>query len=291
MELRTKVTSVLVFFLTLAFLRVTDSSISWSNTLLFFVSMLLFDCATTALNNYLDTKTNGLTLPFPRITAKRILFVLVGMSTALGLFLAWRTDAVVLLVGALCFACGILYTWGATPISRLPLGEVFSGLFYGLLIPFLLLQINHPGEILSLQADWHAVQIVLLLPALISLLLLSTGPVMATANIMLANNLCDLDRDVQVGRFTLPYYLKQAALPLFRCLYYFTYPAFTILVLWLKLSPLCLLYWLTLLPVERNIRRFCKLQDKTLTFPLAVKNYVLLIGSQTILLFASSFLL
>jgi hypothetical protein len=39
----------------------------------FFASMLVFDMATTALNNFIDTRSNGQPLPFARRTALLIL--------------------------------------------------------------------------------------------------------------------------------------------------------------------------------------------------------------------------
>ena len=52
-------------------------------------------------------------------------------AAAFWVYLALITDAVVLLLGGLCFLCGVFYSFGPVSISRLPLGEVMSGLFYG----------------------------------------------------------------------------------------------------------------------------------------------------------------
>jgi 1,4-dihydroxy-2-naphthoate octaprenyltransferase len=130
--------------MTIAFLLYQKQTIHWGLTLLFFAAMFLFDLTTTAINNYIDTKNNHQTLQFTRRTALIIIYVLFGISTALGLTLAYFTDIVILLVGGICFLCGVFYTYGPVPISRQPLGEVLSGVFYGLLIPFILLYINSP---------------------------------------------------------------------------------------------------------------------------------------------------
>ena len=83
-----------------------------------------------------------------------IIFVLMGASTLLGLYLVYLTDIVVLLLGGLCFLCGVFYTFGPVPISRQPWGEILSGIFYGFFIPFILLYINMPeGTYLTL--DWN----------------------------------------------------------------------------------------------------------------------------------------
>ena len=287
-EIRTKITSVLTFLLTLAYLFYRRQPINVERTLLFFASMFLFDLTTTAINNYIDTKTNGQTLQFSRRTAKLLIFVLFAVSTFLGLFLAYRTDAVVLLLGGLCFVCGVCYTWGPVPISRMPLGEVFSGLFYGLFIPFLMLYMNLPkGTFLVLGLSTQTIQLQLSVVPCLLLLLFSVSPICATANIMLANNICDVEKDIKVGRHTLPYYLGKKALYLFAALYYVTYLTFVVLIALKILSPVCLLQLLTIIPVQNNIRRFMKEHKKETTFALSVQNFIIIIGSQTVLIFLS----
>ena len=55
---------------------------------------------------------------------------------------------------------------------------------------------------------------------------------------MLANNICDVERDVVVGRYTLAYYLGPKALWLFATLYYIAYLSVIVLVVLGFLSPL-----------------------------------------------------
>jgi len=259
---------------------------------LFFCSMFLFDLTTTAINNYIDTKTNGQKLPYPRGRAKLIIYLLFGVSSVLGLTLAYRTDLVVLLLGGLCFLCGVFYTWGPVPISRLPLGEIFSGLFYGLFIPFLMLYMNMPsGTFLTLAVDWHSIQFVLNIVPALSLLLLTAGPICATANIMLANNICDLEKDITVGRYTLPYFFGKNALGVFAGLYYITYLTWAASVALGILSPICLLALLTIIPVHKNIRRFRAEHIKENTFVLSVQNYIIIVGAQTLTIFLSGLFL
>lgn len=291
-EIRTKITSLLPFLMSLAYLFYRRQPVNLERTLLFFGSMFLFDLTTTGINNYIDTKTNGQKLAFPRSMAKLIIYLLFGVSTALGLTLAYRTDLVVLLLGGLCFLCGVFYTWGPIPISRLPLGEIFSGLFYGLFIPFLMLYMNMPaGTFLTLAADWNAVRLDLNLWPAFSLLLLSAGPICATANIMLANNICDLEKDVAVGRYTLSYFLGKNALCVFAGLYYVTYLTWLVAVALKLLSPVCLLALFTVIPVHKNIRLFKKEQIKEKTFALSVQNYIIIVGAQTLMIFLSGLIL
>lgn len=290
-ELRTKITSVFAFLMALAYLFYRKQPVNWILTLLFFASMFLFDLTATAINNYVDSKSNGQTLPFRRGTAKAMIYLLFAVSSALGLSLAYLTDVAVLLFGGLCFLFGVLYSWGPIPLSRQPLGEIFSGLFYGLFIPFLLLYINLPrGTFFTLAFDFQTVHLDLNIFPLFSLFLLSVAPVCATANIMLANNLCDLEKDIQVKRYTLPYYLGKRALLLFAGLYYIAYGSIAVMVLLKILPPVSLLTLLTVFPVRKNIHHFINKQDKEATFILSVKNYMILMGTDSLLIFLGAFL-
>ncbi len=291
-EIRTKITSLLPFLMSLSYLFYRRLPVNLERTLLFFSSMFLFDLTTTAINNYIDTKTNGQELPFPRGMAKLIIYLLFGVSTVLGLTLAYRTDLVVLLLGGLCFLCGVFYTWGPIPISRLPLGEIFSGLFYGLFIPFLMLYMNMPsGTFLTLTVDWSAVRFDLNLAPAFSLLLVTAGPICATSNIMLANNICDLEKDITVGRYTLPYFFGKNALDVFAGLYYVTYLTWAVSIALRILPPVCLLALLTIIPVHNNICRFRAEHIKEKTFILSVQNYIIIVGAQTLVIFFSGLFL
>jgi 1,4-dihydroxy-2-naphthoate octaprenyltransferase len=285
-EIKTKITSTFAFLLTIAFILYKDQRIDWLRTAVFFGSMFIFDLTTTAINNYIDTKTNEQVLQFKRRTALIIIYVLFGISTALGLYLVYLTDVAVLLLGAVCFMTGILYTWGPVPISRQPLGEVMSGVFYGLFIPFLLLYINMPeGTYLTFAADWERISIGFQIMPLAEVLLLSVPPVCTTANIMLANNICDVEKDVAVKRYTLPYYLGKKALYLFAALYYAPYFAVVVMVLLKILPPVCLLFLPTIILVQRNINTFMKRQDKAVTFITSIKNYIIIMGALSLLVF------
>ena len=292
-EIKTKITSIFAFLLALAYLFYIQQPINWRLTVIFFASMFIFDLTTTSINNYIDTKTNDQKLQFKRKTALLILFLLLSISTLLGLYLAILTDLVVLFLGGLCFLTGIFYTFGPIPISRLPLGEILSGLFYGFFIPFIMLYINMPeGTYLTYGLNYEPLSIFISLNIMpiITIILLSVAPVCTTANIMLANNICDLEKDVKVKRYTLPYYIGKKSLFLFAWLYYIIYIT-TILMVFLKiLPPLVLLFILTLFIVQKNIKQFFKLQDKERTFPLSIKNYIIIMGSNVFLIFLSGLL-
>lgn len=287
-EIRTKITSLFVFLMTIAYIFYIEKPINWELTLTFFASMFIFDLVTTAINNYIDTKTNQQALAFKRKAALTIILVLLGISTALGLYLAYRTDIVILIIGAVCFGCGILYTFGPIPISRQPFGEILSGVFYGLFIPFILLYINLPkGTFISLDLSLKTISLDINVMPIIIVLLLSIIPVCTTANIMLANNICDLEIDIATKRYTLPYYLGNAALYLFAGIYYVAYVGIIIMVAFKILSPVCLIVLLTIFNVQKNINQFLKMQDKETTFICSIQNYIIIMGSITLMIFIS----
>ena len=116
-----------------------------------------------------------------------IMVALFAVSVVLGLFLVYLSDPVVLLLGALCFFFGIIYSWGPVPISHGPYGELVSGLFYGLLITAILLCINLPEVCLfSYMLYYLKLSVVLNIKSVAGLLMLSVVPFCLTANIMLA---------------------------------------------------------------------------------------------------------
>ena len=287
-EIKTKITSLFAFLMTIAYIFYTKNPINWGLSLIFFASMFIFDLTTTAINNYIDTKTNEQKLAFSRGNAKLIIFALFFVSAGFGLYLAYLTDIVVLITGAICFICGVFYTYGPIPISRQPYGEILSGLFYGLLIPFILLYINLPkGTFLSLSLDFKTINLSLNVLPVITLLMLSIVPICTTANIMLANNICDVEKDVSVKRYTLPYYLGKKALYLYAAIFYLAYLDILIMVILKMLSPICLISLLTIFPAQKNIVQFLKVQVKETTFITSIKNYLIIMGSITLTIFIS----
>ncbi len=285
-EIKTKITSTFTFAYTLAFLLYQGNKIDWLRTLLFFSAMFLFDLTTTAINNYIDTKDNGQILSFDRKTALFIIYILFILSTILGLSLAYLSDLVILAAGAVCFACGVFYTYGPIPISRQPLGELFSGFFYGFMIPFILLYINTPaGTFLNYDLTMTGLSLNLFFIPFLVLLIFSVIPFAVTANIMLANNICDLEKDVTVKRFTLPYYIGRSAIGLFAGLYLLTYVVNIIMVVIGIFPPVSLLALLSVIPVWKNIKIFIEKQSKEETFICSIKNFIWIMGTNSLFLF------
>lgn len=132
------------------------------------------------------------------------------------------------------------------------------------------------GRIVLLRAD------ILLL---FEIVLVSLPCMFTIANLMLANNICDLEDDIKNHRFTLVYYIgKRYAIWLFNGLYAGSFAAIFIAVLLNILPPVLLLALLAALPVYRLVKKFNQLQDKSKTFVVAVKNLVLVNSTIVVLL-------
>ncbi len=289
-EIKTKITSIFPFFMTLAYLFFNGIDIHPLRTAVFFCGMFLFDLTATTINNYEDTKKNRQTLQFNRRTAFYITAVLFLISAALGIYLVSLTDIVVLLLGGICFLFGVLYSWGPFPLTHSPLGEAASGFFYGFVIPFILYYINAPKDLFTYSVSMERISAEINVSPAIGLLLLSIMPFCLTAGIMLANNICDVERDVKVGRYTLAYYLKRRAVYVFALLYYTAYASVIVMVIAGFLSPLSLLVLITLIPVQKNITVFLKKQVKEETFIVSIKNFILIISVHIILIAAGRLL-
>jgi 1,4-dihydroxy-2-naphthoate octaprenyltransferase len=291
-EITTKITSVYAFANTLAFMLVTGKHINVPMMVIFCVAAFIFDLTTTGINNYIDSKDYPEMLPIKRSNAFVAIIGMLAISTIMGLFLAYKTGIVVLLIGALCFLLGIFYTFGPLPISRIPLGEIFSGVAYGMMIPFLMLYINNPTDYIELNINIHSIDMKIMIGAFVSFLLFSVVNTLTTSNIMLANNTCDLKKDIAVGRHTLVFHIGQpAAVKLYAILYYLCYVSVIIMVIASILPPVALIFIVSLPVVQKNINAFKVEQIKEKTFITSIKNFIVINSSYLITLLLSALFL
>ncbi|MFJ1626771.1 1,4-dihydroxy-2-naphthoate polyprenyltransferase [Marinilactibacillus psychrotolerans] len=296
-EIKTKLASLFPFILGLLFTIYYFQVFDLTNSLLFFTAMLLFDMTTTAINNLMDyqkAKATGYKekvniIGQAKLSERLVIYLILSMLTLaslLGIILVIRTSLLLLFIGGLCFLIGIFYTFGPVPISRMPLGEVISGLTMGFGIFFIVAFVNVDNDVL-LNLSLHLPQFSISgnLWALLIIFFVSLPTVFLIANIMLANNLCDLEQDISNHRYTLPYYIgKKAGIQLFNLLVYAAYLIIIISVLVNWLHPILLLVLLTLIPIHKNLATFNHEQIKEKTFVIAIKNLVLFSGVEVILL-------
>ena len=291
-EIETKIASVFPFFVGLLFVIYRYETFQLMNTLIFFGSMLLFDLTTTAINNYMDYRKaisqdyrNERNIigqkAIPEHTVIITILSLLMVATSLGIWLVFRTDLLVLLIGMVCFAIGIFYTFGPIPLSRMPLGEVFSGLAMGFGIVFLVVYVNAFDQgIANLIWDGRFISFSADLILLLEIAWISLPCIFTIANLMLANNICDLEDDIANNRYTLPFYLgKRYAIWLFNGLYVGSFLAILTAVLFNILPMVMLLSLFVVIPVYRQVLQFNRKQVKSETFQVAVKNLVLVNGA------------
>lgn len=304
-ELRTKVASVIPFLLASIYTFYTFGTFNFTNALLMFLSMLIFDMSTTAINNYIDYTSaikkegygyevhNAISRHQLSVTNVRFLiYTMLLISSVLGICLVLRTNIIVLFLGMLCFAIGIVYTFGPLPISRTPLGEIFSGLTMGLLLPFITIYIHvFDQHLLSITYYSQQLLIRVTLKELFGIAIFCVPLICTIANIMLANNLCDMEEDLINKRYTLPIYLgRESGIKLWKSLYYLSFLAIIVGV-YLKFLPWVSLFTFgTLLPLLKHMKLFKTKQLKSETFVVSIKNFLLFNGVYLITLIVGCFL-
>lgn len=179
-------------------------TVSATMSLVCLVIVILMQSAVNTFNDYYDfvkgTDDNesnldesDAVLVYNNVNPRSALRLAIGMLCAafsLGIYVIFKAGFIPLaiaLVGALFV---VSYSAGKTPISYLPIGEFVSGSVMGCLIP---LAVYYS---LTLKLDWFV--------------LLYSVPIMILIGlIMMTNNTCDIERDIEAGRKTLSVLLSR----------------------------------------------------------------------------------
>lgn len=294
-EIQTKVASVIPFLLGAFYALYRFDSFNSKNFLLMLGSLLCIDMATTSINNYYDFKRANkkygygyeshnaiVKYKLSEAMVLGVIFTLFIIATVLGILLFLNTNLVVLVLGVVSFAIGVLYSFGPLPVSRTPFGELFSGGMMGFLIPFISAYIHIPHEKIAdiwfnNETTGMFVNIQINIYEVIYIVLISMPAVIGIANIMLANNICDMEDDIENKRYTLPFYIgKKNGLLLFKLLYYVAYLFLIASIALGILHLISLITLLTFIIVNKHIKAFEKKQSKKDTFVFAVKNFVII---------------
>lgn len=243
------------------------------NSLVLFIAVVLFHAAVNTRDEYLDYEIasnkkdpsaqemtigkENLSMP----AVKKVYSITGIISALLGIYLVTQTSMALLYMGLICFLIGILYTAGPRPISSTPFGEAFSGIAMGFGIYFITVFVN-AFNAMALDG-----------PTLGKIFLAALPTVIVVTNIMLANNICDLEEDIEDKRFTLPYYIgKPKSLVLFKWLYILAYVSLIVAV-FIGVYPKMVLLALLSIPLEKkNTDKFLAVQVKSQTFMYAVQN-------------------
>lgn len=299
-EIKTKLASLLPFTIGLLFAIYHFNEFNPLGTAVFFFCMIIFDMTTTAINNYMDWKKAVEDTEFDykntrnvigkyKLNEKIVVATILAMLTvaiALGIWLVYLTTLLVLFIGILCFTIGIFYTFGPIPLSRLPLGEIFSGITMGFGIRFLIIYINaHHLGLLGFIYNQGQLIIYMDVIELLIIFLISLPGVFTIANVMLANNICDLEEDRSNNRYTLVHYIGlKHAINLFSILYALSFIAIATSAIIGVLPLPIVIVGLTVLPVIKNIKIFNAKQIKSQTFVVSLKNLLLINGATVIAL-------
>ena len=280
-ELSTKLVSLTPFFIGTAYSLYKNGTLNWKATAILFVAVFFWSLTVTMINNFIDRRRENKEAYFSAGVSLALIFGIGGASMLLGIWLTVLYGLPVLVAGAISFGVGIFYSFTPISISRTPYGEIVSGLTEGFLVIFLAVFVNATTGATAyaeLRLSGRTLLGSMDILAMVSLLLLALPNMCCTSNIMLANNICDVERDVESKRYTLPYYIGQKkSLVLFSLLYYTAYAAILVAVIAGVLPLISLAALLTAPFVLRNVKKFTANPVKAETFILAVKNYTLLL--------------
>lgn len=294
-EIQTKLASVFPFVIGVLFSMFYFNSFKWDNTLIFLFGMLIFDMTTTAINNFMDYKkakndtykyeTNIVgQAGLKEQQVSRLIFSMLAVSALVGGVLVYRTGWLMLIMGGLCCFIGVFYTFGPVPLSRMPLGEIFSGVTMGLGIFMMTIYVNtYDLKFFFLDISNWQFSVVGQIKPLLAIVWASLPMIFTIANIMLANNLCDLEEDIENHRYTLPFYIgRKNGVTLFNVLMYGCYVTIVVGVLFSVYHWSMLIVFVTLPLVIKNLKAFNLEQVKSKTFVISLKNLMLFNGAQIV---------
>lgn len=166
---------------------------------------ILMQAAVNTFNDYYDyvkgsdsaednVDPTDAVLVYNNVNPRSALMLAVGflvVAFALGAYVIWQAGWIPLAIGIVGAIVVVLYSAGKTPISYLPIGELMSGFVMGGLIPLACYQ--------ALTKCFNPLMLVWALPTIIGVGL-----------IMLTNNTCDVEKDIESGRKTLPVLLGRS---------------------------------------------------------------------------------
>lgn len=247
-----------------------------------FLAVISFHLAVNGHNQYTDylrykknhvTSYNNILEKFniSQKWARNVIILLTLVSATIGIILSFKVGWIILLIGFFSYLIGYCYSGGPYPILKTPFGEPASGITMGYNITLLGIYVNiyniHPFD-----SFFWAKAIIVACPA-----------IFVIANVMLANNICDVEEDVKIGRKTLPFYIGRKNALIVLCIYYALAYIFLILSVVLHYLPTLALGVLLTIPlVYRSTRTFVKDPHKETTFKGILMNVLLVLVGEII---------
>ena len=287
-ELKAKTASIFPFLLGLAYSLYHYQSVNLSALAIYFVAVFMFNCFVDIWDNYNDYHKAVDTDDYQKNTniigrenlsmglIKSLLAFFFFGSLILGIIVALMTGWAVFWLGLLCYAVGVFYAGGPKPLSSLPLGELLSGLTMGYVIFLICLYINSSQNFVWSFAN------------LATTFLIALPNTLLIANLMLANNTCDLEEDEANHRYTIVHYIgKKAALIWWTTALILAFVAIVVAVILGLLSPIMLLILLIAPLMIKFARPYLQKQVKKETFISSVKILMVFQLVQVLLFFVS----
>ncbi|MGB3260555.1 1,4-dihydroxy-2-naphthoate polyprenyltransferase [Paenisporosarcina sp.] len=242
-----------VFLGTMIAISYTD--IHWPLFFAMLFASMLIQAATNMFNEYYDfargldnEKSVGIGGAIVRNgvqpkTVMQLALLLYAISIILGIYICIETTWLLAIVGAVSMAIGYFYTGGPYPIAYTPFGELFSGVFMGMLIVLIAFYIQ-TGEITSIAV------------------LLSIPSMLLVAAIMLSNNIRDLVEDKAGGRKTMALLIgRKRAINVLLGLFIASYLWILALVVMGEITPWALLVILSIKKPIHAIQTFKAHED------------------------------
>lgn len=242
-------------------------------SLLGLLTAVLFHMAVNIRDNYLDysiADNKNADYAQEMVVAKeniplknvRLAYWISGIvALIIGLYLVLQTSPFLFFIGFGGMLIGALYTMGPVPINSTPYGEFFVGLAMGFGIFTAMVYVNSFDVI---RLDWITI---------IQLIVASIPTSITVMAISIANNICDVEEDIEDNRFTLPYYIGvDKALVVFKYFYYAAYIAIILSLLFGTFPKIAALSLLTFPYVLKNIRVFTNDPNKKTTFIATIIN-------------------
>lgn len=216
-------------------IAISQTNIHWALFMAMLFASMLIQAATNMFNEYYDfarglDNENSVGIGGAIVrngvkpkTVMQLALLLYAISIVLGIYICNETTWLLAVVGAISMAIGYLYTGGPFPIAYTPFGELFSGVFMGMLIVLIAFYIQ-TGEITTLA------------------ILLSVPSMLLVAAIMLSNNIRDLVGDKESGRKTMAILIgRKRAIAVLLGLFIFSYLWIIVLVILGTVTPWALL--------------------------------------------------
>ena len=172
-----------------------DVGMAW----LLLLICILMQASVNTFNDYFDfikgtdtaednVEASDSVLVYNDVNPRSALGLAIGFLTVaflLGLYVIWKAGPVPLVIALIGAVIVVMYSGGKTPLSYLPVGEAVSGIVMGGLIPLASYQVLS-GTFTFMALLW------------------ATPTIIGVGLIMMTNNTCDIEKDIEASRRTLP---------------------------------------------------------------------------------------